>query len=70
MAAWIAVGLIEWVAGEWAVRTFEVGSWPFSAGNLLSNLGLFTLVACAFWAVRITLGRTKELPLSVGASSD
>lgn len=70
MATWVAVGLLEWVVGEWATRQFDLGSWLFSAGTLLTNLGLFTLVACAFWAVRITLSRTNELPLSAHESPD
>lgn len=58
---WIITGVVEWLAGQWLIRTFELGTWPWSMAELLTQLGLVTLAACAFWAVRITLQKERAL---------
>lgn len=70
MLMWVIIGLLEWAVGQWALRLFEAASWPASIGGLFNNLGLLTLAACAFWAVRITLNRTGEVPVSVRTPAD
>lgn len=64
MAIWVFIGLVEWALGTWGMNSFDPLSLSlgYYVWYLFSQLGIYTLAGCAFWAIRITLIRTGELP--------
>lgn len=59
MIQWATGGLFAWIGGQWWMRSVDVTDPLYSLASLMSTLGLVTMAACIFWAVRLTLPRDR-----------